>query len=87
MTPPEIIAKFRAMGPQNADVFFRWLANGVYEARLSDGVRLRDAADFAAWLRELADACCPPRSYFDSDESWEASRALSLLGPWEALAK
>jgi hypothetical protein len=34
-----------------------FLSEQVYEARLRDGGRLRDATDFKQWLLELAEQC------------------------------
>jgi hypothetical protein len=56
MNSQELIADLRALGKQDAKVFFNLLADRVYDARLSNGQRLRDATDFMMWLRELGEA-------------------------------
>jgi hypothetical protein len=63
MNAKEVISSIRARalgagaGPRD---LFNYLAEQVYEARLSDGQRLLDATDFNAWLRELAEASTYP---------------------------
>jgi hypothetical protein len=46
-------------------LFLRILADRVYGARLSSGIRLLDATDFKAWLLELADQAETARSMED----------------------
>lgn len=60
MTTREIIAAHRQMPVadslgQEAANLLRLLAEEVPSARTKDGLRLSDAADFRAWLRELAE--------------------------------
>jgi len=50
------ISNLRAMGAFDPTECFLYLANHAHEARTSDGQRLNDATDFAAWLVELARA-------------------------------
>jgi hypothetical protein len=58
MTARELVSqfRFRDQSLSGTEEFFLYLANHVYEARLSDGQRLNDGTDFAMFLRELADA-------------------------------
>jgi hypothetical protein len=56
MTARDLVSQFRPLSLPSTEEFFLYLANHVYEARLSDGQRLNDATDFAMFLRELADA-------------------------------
>lgn len=60
MTAAEMIADLVAMGPQNADVVFLYLANHAIDARLEQGQRICDVSDVIAWLRELAEAAKIP---------------------------
>ena len=85
MTARELIAEVRAYGPQDANVIFYLIAERIYKLQLSDGTFPSKISHFKRALEELGDACAPRRANFDSDESWEASRALQLLGPWEAI--
>ena len=61
MKPRELLADFDC-GPGDtyqellyARLLLSYLADHVYTAELKDGGKLRDAIDFTAWLRELAD--------------------------------
>jgi hypothetical protein len=56
MTPTELIAELRELGPQDTAVIFSFLADRVLEADLANGKMLLDVTDFEAWLRELAEA-------------------------------
>lgn len=56
MTARELIAEYRRCGPQELTVFLHFIADRVHELRFESGARLNDASDFAAMLRELAEA-------------------------------
>lgn len=55
MTARELVSTFRPLSFPATEDFFLYLAAHIPEMRLSDGQRLNDATDFAAFLRELAD--------------------------------
>src|SRR5580692_7170624 len=64
MTVSELSQELWAMGPQEANVIFRFLADHVYEAELPVRLtypphRLRDVTDFREWLLALAEAAKP----------------------------
>lgn len=56
----DLLADLRLAGPQEFSVVLNFLADRVYEARLKDGRRLRDAMDFKQWLEELAEEARKP---------------------------
>src|SRR5579859_6354084 len=56
MTAPELIATLRAAGPQSLGVTLHFIADRAHELTLADGQHLRDATDFKAALKELAEA-------------------------------
>ena len=58
MTAKEAITNLRSTGATEPIEYFLYLADH-HEARLADGQRLNDLTDFAAWLRELAEAASP----------------------------
>ncbi len=60
MTARETAAYLRACEEQDLNVTLNTLADQAIEARLSNGARLCDASDFAAWLREVAEAWRKP---------------------------
>jgi hypothetical protein len=62
VTAKELVSKLRAQPQMGLSVIFSYLADHVYEARLSFGTRprLNDAGDFQAWLRELSEAAQIP---------------------------
>ena len=59
MTAREIIAQLRAR-PNMLGAILRYLADRVYDAHTANGQPIRDASDFVAWLRELADVATAP---------------------------
>lgn len=52
--PAELIATCSPSNRPMLATILRYLSQHVYEARLPDGQRLRDATDFKEWLEELA---------------------------------
>jgi hypothetical protein len=56
MTAPELISDLRACGPQSLSVTMHYIADRIHELTLADGQHLRDATDFKAALKELAEA-------------------------------
>lgn len=65
MTAKELIANLRSLGTLDGHVIFNYLAEHTYEAKLATGQQLRDASDFKAFLRELAEeAKIPGPSHF-----------------------
>jgi hypothetical protein len=88
MKSSELLADLSALAPgQNSPetllynrLLLRYLADHVYEAELASGQKLRDASDFNAWLRELADLAAPiPES---TKVSW-MRRAPAPQSRWE----
>ena len=61
MTAKEVITNLRALGTLDGHVIFNYLAEHLYEARLTNGVKVRDGYDFKVWLRELAEEAKIPR--------------------------
>jgi hypothetical protein len=63
MKPQELVADLHALGPGQSSretllytrLLLRYLADHVHRAELQNGMQLRDATDFVAWLREVAD--------------------------------
>lgn len=70
MTPQELIAELRQLGPQDARVMFQFLADRVYQARLAGGGSIHDLSDFSAWLRELGEEAKGDTFSLDDDEDW-----------------
>lgn len=70
MTPHELISDLRALGPGQdtpaaqlyTRLLLRYLADHLYDAELTTGMKLRDLSDVIAFLRETADAARIPQS-------------------------
>ena len=58
MTPEQLFANFRILGPQDERVLFTYLAENLYEATFADGRPLSrsDIMGFREWLLEIAGA-------------------------------
>ena len=75
MTSKELVAKYRACGPQEIPVLLHFLADHWYELRLVDGQKMNDATDASLALREIAEAFRLPASV----EAQRASRPAPKL--------
>jgi hypothetical protein len=68
MTSTDLVSELLTLGPgQNSPetrlysrLLLRFLADNIHDARLSNGLPVRDVTDFNMWLRELADKVRPP---------------------------
>jgi hypothetical protein len=69
MTPQELIADYRALGQQDLNVLLQFIADHLYELRLSNGAYLYDGTDFKQAFVEMAE---------------ELRKANSTKVPWMA---
>ena len=68
MTATDLVAELLSLGPgQNSPetrlysrLLLRFLADNLHDAKLSNGMPVRDVTDFDMWLRELADKVKAP---------------------------
>jgi hypothetical protein len=55
MTATEMVEMLHAIGPQEPHIYFFYIAERIYEARLKNGEPLVEVIDVIAWLRELGE--------------------------------
>ena len=76
------LARFSVVVKHGPQVLFHYLADHVCDARLVGGQRLIDATDFAAWLRELADASIAKITAESGRVLIMRDRTLDKTCPW-----
>ena len=55
MTPSELIARYRDLGPQDLNVLLQFIADRLYCLRLANGPRILDVTDMKQAFLEMAE--------------------------------